>query len=199
MSSLPGTVWRQGEPLTDAPERWEVAESHPEYAGGFIAVRSDTVVAPTGERFDRTVVEHKDAVGILALDDQDRVLLLAQYRHAVGHRLLELPAGLCDVDGEPPLDTAVRELAEEAALAAGSWELLLEMFPSPGFCDERWWVYLATDLSVADVDGFIREHEEADMQAIWVPLAEALRAVLERRITDALAVAAILAVARARA
>jgi ADP-ribose pyrophosphatase len=73
------------------------------------------------------------------------------------------------------------------------------MFPSPGFCDERWWVYLATDLSVADVDGFIREHEEADMQAIWVPLAEALRAVLERRITDALAVAAILAVARARA
>jgi ADP-ribose pyrophosphatase len=192
-------VWRPGEPLSDVPERWKVAETRQEYAGGFIQVRADTVVSPTGERFDRTVVEHKDAVGVLALDGEDRVLLLAQYRHAVGHRLLELPAGLCDVDGEPPLDTAVRELAEEAALAAGSWDLLLEMFPSPGFCDERWWVYLATDLSVADMGGFIREHEEADMQALWVPLEEALRAVFERRITDALAVAAILAAARGRA
>lgn len=184
--------------MSDAPERWEVAETRQEYAGGFIQVRADTVLSPTGERFDRTVVEHKDAVGVLALDDQDRVLLLAQYRHAVGHRLLELPAGLCDVDDEPPLDTAVRELAEEAALAADSWELLLEMFPSPGFCDERWWVYLARGLSVADMGGFIREHEEADMQALWVPLEEALRAVFERRITDALAVAAILGVAQER-
>jgi ADP-ribose pyrophosphatase len=194
VSGLPGQLWRPGEPLSDSPERWEVAESRPEYDGGFISVRADTVVGPHGERFDRTVVEHKDAVGVLAIDDDDRVLLLAQYRHAVGHRLLELPAGLCDVDDEPPVDTAARELAEEASIAAGSWELVLEMFPSPGFCDERWWVYLARDLSVADASDFVREHEEADMQAIWVPLEEAVRAVLERRITDALAVGAILAV-----
>ena len=87
---------------------------------------------------------------------------------------------------------------EEASVAAASWSLLLEMFPSPGFCDERWWVYLARDLSPADATDFVREHEEADMQAIWVPLDEAVRAVHERRITDALAVAAILAVAHPR-
>ena len=196
MSPLPGAIWRPGDALSDSPERWEVAKSHLEYDGGFISVRADTVVGRSGERFERTVVEHKDAVGILAMDDDDRVLLLDQYRHAVGHRLLELPAGLCDVDGEPPVDTAARELAEEASLAASSWELLLEMFPSPGFCDERWWVYLARGLSVADVSDFVREHEEADMKAIWVPLDEAVRAVRERRITDALAVAAILATSR---
>ena len=195
MSSLPGAIWRPGDALSDSPERWEVAESQLEYDGGFISVRADTVVGRSGERFERTVVEHEDAVGILAMDDDDRVLLLAQYRHAVGHRLLELPAGLCDVDGEPPVDTAARELAEEASLAASSWELLLEMFPSPGFCDERWWVYLARGLSVADESDFVREHEEADMQAIWVPSDEAVRAVRDHRITDALAVAAILAAA----
>ena len=195
MSELPGSRWEPGEPLSDAPERWAVAQSRNEYDGGFIAVRTDTVIGPDGTQFDRTVVEHKDAVGVLALDDENRVLLLSQYRHAVGHRLLELPAGLCDVDDEPPLQTAARELVEEASVAAASWSLLLEMFPSPGFCDERWWVYLARDLSPADATDFVREHEEADMQAIWVPLGEAVRAVHERRITDALAVAAILAVA----
>jgi ADP-ribose pyrophosphatase len=195
VSELPGTVWQPGEPLADTAERWEVAESRTEYDGGFIQVRNDTVIGPEGVRFDRTVVEHKDAVGVLALDADDRVLLLSQYRHAVGHRLLELPAGLCDVDGEPPLETAARELAEEASIAAASWTLLLEMFPSPGFCDERWWVYLARELTPAEASDFVREHEEADMQAHWVPLPEAVRAVHERRITDALAVAAILAVA----
>lgn len=193
MSDLPGSVWRPGEALSDAPERWEVAESRPKYDGGFVSVRADTVIGPDGERFERAVVEHKDAVGVLALDDEDRVLLLSQYRHAVAHRLLELPAGLCDVEGEPPVETAARELAEEASVAAASWSLLLEMFPSPGFCDERWEVYLARDLSVADASGFVREHEEADMRAIWVPLDEAVRAVFDRRITDALAVGAILA------
>ena len=195
MSRLPGDTWQPGEPLADTVERWEVAESRTEYDGGFIQVRNDTVVGPSGASFDRTVVEHKDAVGVLALDAANRVLLLSQYRHAVGHRLLELPAGLCDVDDEPPVETAARELAEEASIAAGSWTLLLEMFPSPGFCNERWWVYLARDLTPAEASDFVREHEEADMQALWVPLPEAARAVRERRITDALAVAAILAVA----
>ena len=198
MSDLPGAFWQPGDILSDAPEQWQVAQSRTEYDGGFIAVRTDTVIGPDDAHFDRTVVEHKDAVGVLAMDDKGRVLLLSQYRHAVGHRLLELPAGLCDVDDEPPLETAARELVEEASVAAASWSLLLEMFPSPGFCDERWWVYLARDLSLADATDFVREHEEADMQAIWVPLDEAVRAVHERRITDALAVAAILAVAHPR-
>jgi 8-oxo-dGTP pyrophosphatase MutT (NUDIX family) len=193
VNDLPGRSWQPGEPLADVATRWEVAESRSEYDGGFVSVRMDTVVGPDGERFDRSVVEHKDAVGILAVDDDDRVLLLAQYRHAVGQRLLEIPAGLMDVDGEPPQETAARELAEEASLAAGQWELLLEMYPSPGFCDERWSVYLARDLSVAPDSEFVREHEEAEMEAIWVPMDEAVRAVLERRITDSLAVGAILA------
>jgi ADP-ribose pyrophosphatase len=146
------------------------------------------------------VVHHPGAVAVVALDDDDRVLLLRQYRHPVGRHLWELPAGLRDEDGEPPLETAKRELAEEALLAAGRWSLLVTLNSSPGFSDELVQIYLAEDLSPADrPEGFLVEHEEADMTIERVPLADAVQRVFDGDIRNASAVAGLLAAARVRA
>jgi 8-oxo-dGDP phosphatase len=192
---LPGRVWQPGDELADTPERWPVAASKRYYDGGFIGLREDTVTSPGGEEFDRVVVEHKGAVGVVALDADGRVLLLRQYRHAAGRRLLELPAGILDVDGEPDLDAAARELTEETDVVAGEWSRLVELWSSPGMTDEHWHVFLARDLRPAP-DGSVpqRQHEEAHMEVVWVPLAAAVRAVLDCRITDAMAMVGLLAV-----
>ena len=98
LPELPGEVWRAGDPLRDVDEGWPTEESGRSYDDGFIRVRVDTVRPPQGGSFVRSIVEHRGAVGVLALDDVGRVLLLRQYRHAAGGRLLLLPAVLCDVD-----------------------------------------------------------------------------------------------------
>jgi ADP-ribose pyrophosphatase len=139
-------------------------------------------------------------VAVVALDEEDRVLLVRQYRHPVGAHLWELPAGLRDADGEPPLETAKRELAEEALLSAERWSLLVTIYSSPGFCDEHVLIYLAEQLSEAPrPDGFVVEHEEADMTLDRVPLADAVQRVFDGDIRNSSAVAGLLAAARARA
>src|SRR5690348_15652462 len=102
---------------------------------------------PGGGDSVREVVRHIGAVAVVALDDEGNVVLLRQYRHPVGGYLWELPAGLRDADGEPPLETAQRELAEEVQLRAERWSLLTTTFSTPGFCDEQVLVYLAEGLS----------------------------------------------------
>ena len=92
----------------------------------------DTVDLGEGGVVQREYVQHTGAVGILALDEDGRVLFVEQYRHPVGMTLWELPAGLLDVRGELPLRAAQRELAEEADLRAGRWDLLIDWFNSPG-------------------------------------------------------------------
>ena len=92
----------------------------------------DQVSTPDGETMKREYLQHPGAVGIIALDDADRVALVRQYRHAVRHRLIEPPAGLLDVTGEDPLLAAQRELAEEVGLAAGRWHVLVDLFTTPG-------------------------------------------------------------------
>ncbi len=106
------------------------------YAGRVMALRSDQVVMPGGRVATREIVEHPGAVAVAALDADDRIMMIHQYRQAVRRRLWELPAGLLDVAGEDPLLTAQRELAEEAGLAATEWSVLLDLVPSPGFSDE---------------------------------------------------------------
>jgi len=198
-SRLPGEVWRAGDPLRDAEERWPAEESHRSYDDGFVSVRVDTVCPPEGDSFVRSVVEHRGAVGVVALDDAGRVLLLRQYRHAAGRRLLQLPAGMCDVPDEAAAVTAARELREEAHLVAADWRILLDVVPTPGSSSERWGLFLARDLQpVAEADRYRAEHEEADMTAVWVPLDEAVNAVLDRRLTDGMAGIALLAAHRHR-
>jgi 8-oxo-dGDP phosphatase len=179
---------------------YEVVASEEIYTGRIISLRKDTVAMPGGGTSDREVVHHPGAVGIVALDDDDRVVMVRQYRHAVGEHLWELPAGLRDVDGEPPVDSARRELAEETQLAAARWSLLVTQHPSPGFCDELIQLYLAEGLSeVARPDGFVVEHEELDMTVERVPLAEAVQWVFDGRVRNALAVIGLLAAAQVRA
>jgi ADP-ribose pyrophosphatase len=137
---------------------------------------------------------------VVALDDDERVVLLRQYRHPVGRHLWELPAGLRDADGEPPLETAKRELAEEAQLAADRWSLLTSTYSTPGFCDELVLVYLAEGLTDVDrPDGFTVEHEEADMTLERVPLRDAVQRVFDGDIRNASAVVGLLAAAQTRA
>ena len=110
----------------------------------------ERVAMPGGGDSVRDIVRHPGAVAVVALDEQDRVVLVRQYRHAFAEHLWELPAGLRDADGEPPLETARRELAEEALLAAGQWSLLATNYSSPGFSDEVVLIYLAEGLTDAE-------------------------------------------------
>jgi len=181
------------------PHEFRVVRSEPVYEGRVISLRRDTVAMPGGGDSVREVVHHPGAVAVVALDEDDNVVLLRQYRHPVGTHLWELPAGLRDEDGEPPLETAKRELAEEVQLAAGRWSLLLSVNNSPGFSDELVQVFLAEELSPVDrPDGFVVEHEEADMTIERVPLADAVQRVFDGDIRNSSAVAGILAAAQAR-
>ncbi len=183
-----------------ASHDYEVVASEEVYTGRVISLRKDTVAMPGGGTSVREVVHHPGAVAVVAVDDDDNVVLLRQYRHPVGRHLWELPAGLRDEDGEPPLETAKRELAEEVQLSAGRWSLLLSVNNSPGFSDELVHVFLAEGLTAADrPDGFVVEHEEADMTVERVPLEEAVQRIFDGDIRNSSAVAGLLAAAQLRA
>ena len=148
----------------------------------------------------RDVQRHPGAVTVLALDGDENVLLLKQYRHPVRRELWELPAGLLDVEGEPPLTAARRELAEEADLVAADWAVVVDWFNSPGGSSEANRIYLARGLSaVPGAERHAREDEERDMVPVRLPLEEAVRAVLEGRLHNPGTVIGVLAVHAARA
>ncbi|HVU74316.1 MAG TPA: NUDIX hydrolase [Mycobacteriales bacterium] len=176
-------------------EGYRTLDSVEVWRGHVIAVRRDQVQMPSGDVHERDVVEHPGAVHVLAFDDQDRVLLIRQYRHPVGRHLLELPAGLLDVAGEPASATGARELAEEAGLAAAEWHHLIDVLPTPGGSNEATRVFLARGISAAPAAGFTAEGEEADLTLSWHPLDEAVEMVLSGELTNGTASAAILAAA----
>lgn len=191
--TLPGQLAATG--IADSDVSWPVSHTETIYDSAYIGLRSDTIVDPAGDEHVRAVVSPNGAVAVVVLDDDDRLLLVEQYRHAVGRRLLELPAGTLDVEGEQAADAAKRELAEEADLVAASWTPLLTLAMTPGHSSERIEVFVATGLTaVADADRTMREAEEADMAQWWMPFDEAVEATLAGRISDSKTVAAILAV-----
>jgi 8-oxo-dGDP phosphatase len=170
---------------------FETTSSETLYTGKIFALRRDRVRMPGGKDVVREVVEHFGAVAIVAMDDDNKIPLVYQYRHALGRRLWELPAGLLDVDGEPAHLTAARELKEEAGLQAATWQVLVDLDSTPGFSDESVRVYLATGLT--EIDRPEAQNEEADMTVRWYPLADAAHQVLSGEIVNAIAVAGILA------
>ena len=184
--------------MRDVAVQHEVLEHDIVYQGRVWDLARDVV--DLGEsRVVREYVAHTGAVAVIALDDEDRVLLLSQYRHPVAHVLWEPPAGLLDVPGEDPVHAAARELAEEADLVAGRWWRLVEFFTTPGGSSERITVFLARDLSpVPEADRFVREDEEAGMVARWVPLDEAVGGVLGARFASPTTTAGVLAAVAAR-
>ncbi|GGV25183.1 ADP-ribose pyrophosphatase [Actinomadura cremea] len=190
--------------VRDRPERWHVVEETAAFKGHVFNVRRDRVEMPRGDGTEvvgRDVIEHLGSVGVIALDDRDRVLLVRQYRHAVGRLLWEAPAGLRDVAGEPLHELAQRELLEEAGYRAERWDTLVDVFPSSGMSDERVRVFLARGVTEVPADqiDFERIHEEADMPVVWVPLDEAVRKVLAGEVHNMIASTGILAAHAARA
>lgn len=145
------------------------------WQGRIAGVRVDRFRHDDGEEVSREIVTHPGAVAVVACDD-DHVWLVRQPREPVGDpALLELPAGKLDADGESPLDTAKRELAEEIGKAADRWEHLVSFWSSPGFSDERVHIYLATGLR--DEAAEAEENERIEVEA--VPLSE-LDALIDR-------------------
>ena len=184
--------------LSDEPESWPVTHVEPVFDGVLLGVRRDSI-EHDGDTFDREIIVHPGAVGIVALDDDGRVLVLRQYRHAVQRGMIEIPAGLLDVEGEPPLEAARRELREEGMLEADQWTPLLELRTSPGASTEVVHLFLAERLrSVELPDGFTPRHEEASMTRLWVALSDLVEAVLAGRVSNSLTVAGSLAVDRLR-
>ncbi|MER7270933.1 NUDIX hydrolase [Micromonospora carbonacea] len=185
--------------MSAVEHRYEVTGRRERYAGRIFSVVTDEVTMPGGGAAVRDYVRHVGAVAVVALDDAGQVVLIRQYRHPVGRHLWELPAGLIDVSGEDLADTAARELAEEADLTAGAIDVLVDLHSSPGFSNEVIRVFLARDLAeVPAGQRHERSEEEADLQVVRVDLDEAVRMVLAGEITNASAVAGLLAAARAR-
>jgi 8-oxo-dGDP phosphatase len=186
--------------IVDEPAHWPVVASAEQYQGKIISVRTDTIQVPEGTTAEREVVEHPGAVGVVALDADDRVLMIRQYRHAVGRELWELPAGLRDVAGEPTAQTGRRELLEETGYRARDWHVLADYFSSPGIITERLRVFLARGLEeVPEADrDFVLENEEAHLVLDWVPLDRAVSLVLAGDLHNGVAVVGLLAAHTAR-
>lgn len=170
---------------------FETVDSELLYVGKIFALRADEVLMPGDTTARREVVEHFGAVAIVALDGDDNVAMVYQYRHPVGRRLWELPAGLLDIGGEAPHLTAARELEEEVGLAATEWQVLVDLVSAPGFSDESVRVYLARDLT--EIGRPEASDEEADMVVQWHPLESAVAMVFSGDIVNSLAIAGILA------
>jgi ADP-ribose pyrophosphatase len=183
------------EALEDRRDPAEIIEGATVWRGKVFDVNRETARFHGGT-IVREYSVHHGAVAVLAIDDQDRVLLINQYRHPVRSRLWEIPAGLLDVAGEDPLVAAKRELAEETDLVADEWSEPLVFFTSPGQSDEQVTLYEARGLRAAP-DVHDRTDEEAEIVLRWVSLDEVLEAAFAGRIGNAILLIAALA-ARAR-
>ena len=185
------------QPLADEHSSALVVSSEVVHAG-----RVHTLVKEgfdyNGETLVRDYVRHPGAVATLVLDEDDNVLLIQQYRHPVSLRDWELPAGLLDIPGEPLLEAAKRELAEEVDLVASDWHVLADVYTSPGGSNEFGRVFLARGISATEA-AFEREAEEVDIVIRWVPLDEVVAAIADGRVTNSLLVVGALAAHAARA
>jgi ADP-ribose pyrophosphatase len=174
-----------------SPHDFAVCGSDTLHVGKILALRLDQVRMPGERVVKREVVEHPGSVVILPLHDDGSVVMIDQYRHPLGRRIRELPAGLLDTPGEDPVTTAQRELVEEVGFTARDWSVLVDLVPSPGFSDESQRVFLARGLT--QVDRPRGTDEEAELNVVRLPLADAVRQALSGEIVNGPAVAGLLA------
>lgn len=149
------------------------------FSGRIIKVRLDTVSLPNGRQSTREVVEHAGAVAIVALDNENNIIMVNQYRKPVERVLMEIPAGTMEKD-EDPLRCAQRELKEETGFSADHWETILAYYSTPGFTDEYIHLYLATGLT----GGEINFDEDEFLETVHLPLQEAGRMIMTGEIMD---------------
>lgn len=184
--------------ITDQPESWKVVDRQVKATGRIQDYVEDTVELPDGGTMVRQWIAHPGAVAVMAMDDQGRLAVVHQYRHPVGFRLVEPPAGILDIDGEPAVEAAKRELAEEAQLAASDWRTLVDVFTSPGGLQESIRIFLARGLTDAPLpDGFEIEDEETDMGLAWLSLDELVDLVYAGQVQSPTMIAGTLALALA--
>jgi ADP-ribose pyrophosphatase len=157
------------------------------YDGRIVKLGLERVRLPSGETIELEIIRHKGASAVAAVDDQERVVLIRQYRYAAGGFIWELPAGILDGD-EQPAACAVRELREEVGLTAREWRPLGSIVTTPGFCDERIHLFLARGL--ADV-GHARGADEVIEETRAVPVGEALAMIRRGEIVDGKTVAGL--------
>jgi len=186
--------------MIDEPEAWPCLDRRLIHTGRVVTFEEQRLKTPSGEVVTREMIRHPGSVAILALDVDDRVAVVHQYRAPLRMRLVEPPAGLLDVGGEPPLAAAQRELAEEAGLAASDWRVLADYCPSPGISDEVARIFLARGLTpVARPAGFTAHGEEVDMGLTWLPLADAAARVRDGTVHNGALVLGVSALCLARA
>ncbi|WP_246075979.1 NUDIX domain-containing protein [Brevibacterium jeotgali] len=187
-------------PLSDESVDVEVHERSTVYRGAvWDVVRESFDLPEAGGALTRDVLAHTGAVAVAAIDDEDRVLLIRQYRHPIRMRDWEVPAGLRDIDGEDPAVAAARELGEEADIRAEEWHTLADMYTTPGGSTEIIRIYLARGIdALPHAQRTDRVGEERGIVVRWTPLAEAVDAVLAGSIGNATACLAILHADRAR-
>ncbi|WP_242219066.1 NUDIX domain-containing protein [Bacillus cereus group sp. BfR-BA-01380] len=156
--------------------------TEPIFDGRVIKVRVDEVVLPNGETSKREIVKHPGAVAIIAITDDEKIVLVEQYRKAMEKTLVEIPAGKLE-QGEKPEVTAIRELEEETGYICEKMELITSFYTSPGFADEIVYVYVATGLKKKENKAALDEDEFVELME--VSLEEALQLIKEQRIHDA--------------
>lgn len=184
--------------LVDRPENWRTLHRRVRASGRIQSFIEDAIASPDGDTLVRQWVGHPGAVAVIAMDTEGRIAVVHQYRHPVGYRLVEPPAGILDMDGEPAVDAAKRELAEEAELAASDWRVLVDIFSSPGGLQESIRIFLARDLSAAPQPaGFEVEGEETDMGLYWLPLQQLVDLVYAGQVQSPTMVGGTLALALA--
>lgn len=184
----------------DEPMKWPVGSREVLGTGRVSSFVEEQIDTPSGDTITRQFITHPGAVAVVAWrEDEDQIAVLRQYRHPVGMELVEIPAGLLDIDGEEWLLGAQRELAEEIELAAGRWDVLVDITTTPGSSEESLRIYLARDVRPAPrPDGFVLEGEEAHMTWEWVSRQDLVDEILAGRCQSPSLVSGVLAFETAR-
>lgn len=149
------------------------------FRGRILKLRVDSVVLADGNVSTREIVEHAGAVAVIAIDNENRLWMVRQYRKPLEKVLLEIPAGTMEEE-EEPLSCAQRELAEETGLRAAKWEKILEYYSAPGFCDEKLSIFLARDFT----EGEKNLDNDEFLEVVKIPLQEAYDAIFAGEILD---------------
>lgn len=157
------------------------------YSGRIINVRDDEVLLPNGRITRREIVEHSDVVAVVAIDDEDNVLLVKQYRKPVEKSLLEIPAGGVE-DGESPHECALREMQEETGYLPGALKQIGGVYSSPGYCSEYLYLYLATDLNPSKLSA----DDDEEIELVKTPVDRVRSLISSGKICDAKSVSALL-------
>jgi ADP-ribose pyrophosphatase len=185
----------------DDPLRETLISSEVLRQSRILEFRIDTIETPDGKRSTRDIAAHPGAVAVVAIDPDDRVLLVRQWRHATGGPLLEIPAGTLDRHADGSLEdhavAAARELEEETGARAGAWRYLGAFYTAPGFTSELMHLYYATELTSSH-EGGLQPDEDEHLELQAIPFADALAMALRGEIQDAKSMVGLLMVARLR-